>query len=169
MHLVEVLVERLRRQTSGPIAVNAAEDPVWVELGYPIANDRLPRGLGPLIGIHAALVWASELGYESVITAPVDTPILPDDYVAGLSHSAFPAIAKYSGKPHFIHGAWPVALASDLARQVSEGMRAVHAWTDRIEARECVFPEQAGLNPFFNVNTPSDLQELETAQTVSPR
>lgn len=159
--LIDVLIDRIRQQTSGPIAINTEENPKWLKLGYPILSDRLQGNLGPLAGIQTAMSWARDCGAKTVITTPVDTPILPDTFVEELYRTGAPAIAKHSDRLHAVHGIWPVSLTNELAKDISQGMRAVHKWTARIGASKCVFPQQPGANLFFNVNTPDDLERLE--------
>ena len=42
--------------------------------------DRPAAGLGPLGGLAGALHYAREHGYDAVVSAPCDTPLLPDDF-----------------------------------------------------------------------------------------
>lgn len=169
VRLIDLLIEQIRRQNSGPIAINGEEISKWMEFGCPILKDKFQGGLGPLVGIHTAMSWARELGAETVITTPVDTPILPNTFVEQLCQTGAPAIAKHSGRLHCVHGIWPVNLASELAKDISQGMRAVHEWTTKISASECVFPIQPGSSLFFNVNTQDDLKHLEKNYPIHPR
>jgi len=57
-----------------------------------------------------------------------------------------------------------VALAADLEAQLAQGVRKVLAWTDRHGTVAVDFPPArlAGreVDPFFNANTPQDLDTL---------
>jgi molybdopterin-guanine dinucleotide biosynthesis protein A len=61
-------------------------------------------------------------------------------------------------------GLWPVALADDLEAQLAAGVRKVLAWTDRHGTVPVPFPMlqvgTAELDPFFNANTPQELDAL---------
>ncbi len=57
---------------------------------------------------------------------------------------------------HPTFGLWPVALRHDLRAALEHGLRKVVLWTDRHGAGEAVFPSEPW-DPFFNVNTPEDL------------
>ena len=60
-------------------------------------------------------------------------------------------------------GLWPVALADDLEAALRSGVRKVLAWTDRHGTLPVEFPVRtvAGreIDPFFNANTPEELDE----------
>lgn len=155
--LIDRAARLLAHQTRGPIVVNAAEAADFES--YEVIEDRLAGNVGPLAGIHAAMGWAKEKGFDAVITAPVDTPLLPNDFVARLIASGAPSIASSLGRSHSVHGLWPVSLLPDLERATQEGMRAAGAWAETCGAAECKFAA-AGTDPFFNVNTPDDLAEL---------
>jgi len=167
--LIDVLIERIERQTSGPLAINAIAESGFEKMGRKILPDRLPGSFGPLAGIHAAIHWAGDAGYSSVITTPVDTPILPAHFVEQLVSTGAPATAVFNGRVHAVHGIWQTSLEEVLAKAVTDGMRAVRDWTAECQASLCEFRAEEGLDPFFNINTPEDLQILENAQPVTPR
>ncbi len=64
---------------------------------------------------------------------------------------------------HPVIGLWPVALADDLEAALTAGVRKVLAWTDRHGTLPVEFPfiEIKGrrIDPFFNANTPEELDE----------
>ncbi len=167
--LIDVLIERIERQTSGPISINAIAESGFEKMGRKILPDRLPGSFGPLAGIHAAMHWAGKGGYSSVITTPVDTPILPARFVEKLVATGAPATAIFNDRVHAVHGIWPTSLEDVLAEAVTDGMRAARDWTAECEASLCEFRAEDGLDPFFNINTLEDMQMLENAQPVSPR
>ena len=64
----------------------------------------------------------------------------------------------------FVIGLWPVVLADDLETAVrDEGLRKVLAWTDRHGVVAVDFePVRIGgerIDPFFNANTPDEMDE----------
>ncbi|MEL6415545.1 MAG: molybdenum cofactor guanylyltransferase [Pseudomonadota bacterium] len=159
--LIDSLLERIEDQTAGPIAINAPSGAGLGDLNLPLVADLLSGSLGPLAGIHAALNWAEQAGYAAVLTSPVDTPLLPKNYVERLVETGAPAIAKCDDRLHFLHGLWPTHLREKLALAVENGLRSARDWATESQAVVCEFHYQAGLDPFFNVNTPEDLQTLE--------
>jgi molybdopterin-guanine dinucleotide biosynthesis protein A len=74
------------------------------------------------------------------------------------------ALAQSGGGLHPVIGLWPVALADDLEAQLLAGVRKVLAWTDRHGSVAVPFPSVhlggVDLDPFFNANTPQELDNL---------
>ena len=167
--LIDHMITRIRLQSAGPIAINAPTGAGFDDLSQPLIADKLAGNLGPLAGLHVAMSWAKEAGYAAVLTTPVDTPVLPRDFAARLVATGAPAIAKCNNSVHYVHGLWPTALTDQLESAIERGLRSARDWASECKAATCEFHERAGLDPFFNVNTPDDLRTLENAQLDSPR
>lgn len=167
--LIDHLIERIEDQNAGPIAINAPTGVGFDDMEQPLIADQLIGNLGPLAGLHAAMKWAKEANYAAVITTPVDTPVLPRDFVERLVATGAPAIAKCDERPHYVHGLWTTALIDQLESAIDRGLRSARDWAVECKAATCYFHKQAELDPFFNVNTPDDLRALENAQPNSPR
>ena len=61
--LLEMIVNRLERQTS-EIAINTnSNSHRYSGLGLPILNDEIKGFLGPLAGIFTAMNWAKNIGF----------------------------------------------------------------------------------------------------------
>ncbi len=159
--LVTHVLSALAAQTSGEIALNLRGDAESDQSEYPVIADRLPGGLGPLAGIHAAMVWAQKLGYETVVTVPVDTPFLPMDLLVGLIGGGAPSVAVSAGRQHGVCGLWPVSQAAALAVRLRAGEYRVQTWVNTIAANLVLFPKTGSLDPFFNINTKQDLAIAE--------
>jgi molybdenum cofactor guanylyltransferase len=60
-------------------------------------------------------------------------------------------------------GLWPVALADDLEAALAAGVRKVLAWTDKHGTVPVDFQgylvKSTVIDPFFNANTPQELDE----------
>jgi molybdopterin-guanine dinucleotide biosynthesis protein A len=156
------VVERLRPQVAD-LALNANGDPArFPDFGVPVLPDEDDDRPGPLGGVLAGLDWAASCGAAAIVTAAADTPFLPRDLVARLIAAAGPsgialAATREDGRPirHPTFGLWPVALREDLRAALADGDRKVVIWTDRHDAGTAMFDDPA---PFFNVNTPDDLE-----------
>ncbi len=162
------LVGRFAPQV-GRLLLNANGDPArFAGLGLTVVPDSLPDHPGPLAGVLAALDWtaACSPGTEWVATAPGDAPFLPRDLVArlhaGRSRSgAVIACAASGGRTHPVAALWPVWLRGALRQAVvEEGLRTMQVFMDR-HARADVEWDAASVDPFFNVNTPGDLEEAD--------
>ena len=159
--LIDQLIERLSLQTSAPIVINAPDENTYGLPNNDFIADEVGDRLGPLAGIHAALTWAEQHGYQSVCTTPVDTPFVPQNFVSMMTSVRAPVIASFAGKYHPIHGAWPVSLKQSLEAGISSGMRAVMSWVDTLDASILDFAEFYENDPFININRPTDIAVIE--------
>ncbi len=163
--LLHLVIERLSPQAF-PISINAngpAER--FAEFNLPVLPDPVPGFVGPLAGVLAGMDWAAEFGAGHVVSVAGDTPFFPNDLVARLSSEMAGADIALAATPHRIRGLmrqptfglWPVALRDDLRTALENGVRKVVQWTDTHATVEVVFGAPEGRDPFFNVNTPEDL------------
>ena len=155
----------------GRIVLNANGDPArFRDLGLPVVADTIADFAGPLAGVLAGLTWAAANvpAATHVASVSADAPFLPADLVQRLGATladrptSIP-LARSGGELHPVIGLWPVALAADLERELTAGVRKVLAWTDKHGTIPVDFPfiDAAGerIDPFFNANTPEDLDE----------
>jgi molybdopterin-guanine dinucleotide biosynthesis protein A len=155
---------RIRPQVAA-LALNANGDPARFA-GYDLGV--IPDGVtgyaGPLAGILTALDWSARAVPDAshILTVAADTPFLPHDLVARLKAAinagAVAAVPQSGGRVHHVIGLWPVAQRDLLRRMlVDEGVRRAEDWVRRIGAVPVGFEAQP-FDPFFNVNTPADLE-----------
>jgi molybdopterin-guanine dinucleotide biosynthesis protein A len=153
------VITALRPQTSA-LLINSNSDPaLFHETRLPVRADALPGRLGPLAGIHTAMLWARETGADAVLTTPADTPFLPADLVARLDAGREPhqaAFALSGAELHPVVGIWPSALAEQLQDHLANGVYRVRSWLGQISFRTVEFAS-SGMDPFWNINTPADL------------
>lgn len=164
-------IERLEPQVAG-LALNANGDAGrFARFGLPVLADSVPGYAGPLAGVLAGLDWAAEQGGESIVTVAADTPFFPCDLVPrllfageGMAHPLVLAATAEAGGMVRLQptiGLWPVALREVLREALARGERKVRAWAEAQGARVAEF-ETVGFDPFFNINTPEDLQRART-------
>jgi molybdopterin-guanine dinucleotide biosynthesis protein A len=149
------------------LALNANGDPsrlaAW---GLPVIADAIPDYPGPLAGIHAGMAWARDRypDIKDIVSIPTDTPFLPADLVERLRaarQGADIAVASSNGQPHPTAALWPVRLAAELHRLVTEeGMRKVTDFARRYSVAYADFPV-GEIDPFLNINRPEDLARAE--------
>jgi molybdenum cofactor guanylyltransferase len=110
--------------------------------------DRPSGRHGPLAGLSAALLYASEHGFDAVLSAPCDTPDAPRDLLFRLS----PPSSFVADTP--VIGLWSAATLPILdALLAAGGSRSMRAFADRIAARPI------GLDrPLRNINFRHDLE-----------
>ncbi len=165
--LLERVIERARPQVD-LLALSANGDSARFGAGdLPVLADALPGHLGPLAGILTGMEWVRQVAPDCRWLAgfAADTPLLPADLVARLAAArarsgADMACASSGGRRHPVFGLWPVALAGDLRRALAEeGLRKAGDWIARYAVAEVAWPDDER-DPFFNVNTPADLDRL---------
>ena len=167
-------IERLEPQVPA-LALNANGDPTrFARFGLPVLADSVPGLPGPLAGVLAGLDWAAGQGAESIVTVAADTPFFPCDLVPrlllageGMAHPlVLAATAGAEGEvrlqPTF--GLWPVVLREMLRGALAQGERKVRVWAEAQGARVAAFAE-LGFDPFFNINTPEDLDRARAILT----
>jgi molybdenum cofactor guanylyltransferase len=149
------------------LALNANGDPARLaDWGLPIIADAIPDHPGPLAGIHAGMDWARGLhpDIEDIVSIPTDTPFLPADLIERLQtarYGADIAVASSGGQPHPVVALWPVRLAAELHRLVTEeGMRRVTDFARRYRVAYADFPV-GDIDPFLNINRPEELERAE--------
>lgn len=112
-----------------------------------------PAGIGPLGGLAAAIAEGAVRGYDTVLSAPCDTPVLTDDALRALLAETGPAYLAACP----VIGVWPCSLAPQIDAHIAETEdRSLRAWTRACDAK-ALLPELA----VPNVNTLDDLAELK--------
>lgn len=164
------VASRLRPQV-GAMVINANGDPArFAAFGLPVVADTVEGHVGPLAGVLAGMRWSAANAPEAthIATVSTDAPLLPLDLVARLAARLGDkpiVLASSWGEIQPVIGLWPVALADDLEAALKGGVRKVLAWTDRhgTTAVDFEFVQLGPLqvDPFFNANTPAELEQAE--------
>ena len=168
--MLQHVIDRVGPQVGG-LVINANGDPErFAPFGLPVVADTVAGFAGPLAGVLAGMRWAAGHSPTArwVATVSTDAPFLPLDLVSRLlaaieGRPAPIALAASGGEVHPVIGLWPVALADNLESALQEGVRKVLAWTDRHGTVVVDFPflrfHGRQIDPFFNANTPEELDE----------
>jgi molybdopterin-guanine dinucleotide biosynthesis protein A len=153
--LIARVIDRLLPQVED-IVINANGDTKRFEfLEFDIIPDIETDIDTPLSGIHSALTYADEEGYDAVVTVPSDAPFLPHDLVRKLAGTK-PAFANSKGQDHFLTGFWPVQLLPQLSKEMHNSNR-VKDWVFKINATKVNWRAD-DYDPFMNINRPADLK-----------
>ena len=149
------------------LLLNANGDPArFEEFGLPVRPDCYGENEGPLAGILTAMRWAVDEEVQWLFTVAGDAPFIPDDLVqrcleTAITNGAKMVCASSNGRPHPVCALWDIALADDLERALVERhVRKIDLWTSTINAAVEDFSTDP-IDPFFNINTPRDLEEAE--------
>lgn len=174
-NVIGAVIARLRGQCDAMV-LNANGDPArFAACGLDVVADDLPGHPGPLAGVLAGMEAAAARGFGHVLTAAADTPFLPPDLRTRLEAArqaqsrpiALAATRAADGRliRHPTFGLWPVDLRHDLRDAITDGIAKIVLWTDRHGTAIAEFPTDP-VDPFFNINTPDD---LETARALERR
>lgn len=162
------IVERVRRVLGAVFAecvVVTNEPAAYARLGIPVLEDRI-RGIGPLGGLHAALLHAREVGATAICTAPCDAPFVSPGLYRRLVGSASPAavLLPRSDRPRGhepLFGRYAVSVVGPLERAIDRGVRSVSHFVESLAGDLELLdppPGESWGRCFFNVNTPADLE-----------
>lgn len=166
--ILEHIARRLRPQVS-ELALNAPMD-FSNALGLRHLPDGIDGQIGPLAGVLAGLrdIEARRLGAAHLLTVPSDSPFVPHDLVSRLNAAANDTeaivITASDGRNHPVFGLWPVSIADDLESWLTDPenrrIKAFFARHPVVTVEFSMIDTSNGLlDPFFNINTPDDLDE----------
>jgi len=159
--LVEHVMARLRPQVTH-ICISANRHLEQYQCyGWPVITDSQEGFLGPLAGIHSALLTCQR---DWLLTVPVDCPFLPADLVVRLSQavtaSQRPVAVVHDGmalQPTFclIHQ----SLTDNLQEYLHQGGRKTAEWLRQHKPALADYAD----NPeaFININSPADFELAE--------
>lgn len=167
--MLERVCGRVHRQTPDMV-INANGD-LSRFAGYdlPTVPDPVAGHPGPLAGILAGMMWATENHADAkwLMSVPVDTPFLPSDlgerlHQAQASEGTPFSCARSNGRNHPVVGLWSLTMMEALRTAlIDEGIRKVDRWTGEYGCAVADFGD-GDHDPFFNINQPEDITMAES-------
>lgn len=158
------VIMRLQPQV-GALMINANQNMGPYEgFGLPVWPDQLAGFEGPLAGLQTGL---AQCDTEYLVSAPCDSPFLPQDLVQRLgdaltAQGADLAVAVTgegeSRQPHPVFALMKSTLLPHLTLFLQGGGRKIDAWYRSLNAVEVVFPDESA---FRNINTLEELRKFE--------
>jgi len=133
-----------------------------------IIPDCIQGNLGPLVGVLTAMKWIKKNNkqYQWIATFPSDTPFFDTSIIEkyksriNLNESLL-YFARSNQKRHNIFGLWSVKLMDTLENDlINNNFRKVEEWADKMGV-EIINVKIDKFDPFFNINTKTDLKEAE--------
>ena len=171
--IIERVIDKILPQV-GSLAININGDSSrFPDYKLPIIPDSIKGYLGPLSGILAGMEWAFKNGNRYIATVAADTPFLPDDFIKRLHalvksknlNIGIAASRILSTDDVFMHptfGIWEVGLKDDLRNALANDTRKIMFWAKKFKLDYYYFDTSDKLSdPFFNINTPDDLEEAK--------
>ena len=133
-----------------------------------IVPDCIQGNLGPLVGVLTAMKWIKKNNeqYKWIATFPCDTPFFDtsiiEEYKSKINlNESLLYFVKSNEKRHNIFGLWSVKLKDTLENDlINNNFRKVEKWADKIGV-ETINIKSDKFDPFFNINTKTDLEEAE--------
>ncbi len=153
------------------LILNANGDP-WrfAEFDLPVVQDVIGEFAGPLAGILTGMNWAhaNVRDAEWLVSFATDSPFLPADMVQRFMNTmsekqADIVCASSNNQMHPVFALWPIRLKDELkAAMIDEKIRKIDSWTARYRTFQVDYDlGDNGLDPFFNVNRPDNLDEAK--------
>ena len=171
--IIERVIDKVSPQV-GSLAININGDSSrFPDYKLPIIPDSIKGYLGPLSGILAGMEWAFKNGNRYIATVAADTPFLPDDFIKRLHamvksknlNIGIAASRVLSTDNVFMHptfGIWEVGLKDDLRNALANDTRKIMFWAKKFKLDYYYFDTSDKLSdPFFNINTPDDLEKAK--------
>lgn len=168
--LIAHVVGRLAPQVREIVISVGSPDVRPPEPGVRLCPDRPPPGpaTGPLVGLVSVMTDLDDRGDgdSPLLTVPVDTPFLPLDLAGRLAAAlggtdAPVAYAATRIRTHPIVALWAPS-SRGLVREAFARRpdASLHGMMTVLAAVRVIFPDLPH-DPFFNINTPKDLEEAE--------
>ena len=159
--MVASVIERFAPQVDQLLISANRNLELYARFGYQVIADEIGGFAGPLAGLERALAQAS---HALIATVPCDSPFLPQDLVSRLAESleraaAQLAVAKTFDQPHPVFCLVKRNLHAHLSNFLASGGRKIDAWYASLKMVEVPFGYEAAA--FSNVNTPTELRQLE--------
>ncbi|WP_024851408.1 NTP transferase domain-containing protein [Hydrogenovibrio kuenenii] len=135
-------------------------------LDYPVISDKRPGFCGPLSGIESVFNAGQvrALKIDRWITYPVDSPIVPQDYLErmALVKSDRFGVWRAGSRSHFVNLSLPSGVLPEITQYLNFGNRSIKGWltprsqqTDFVSSLSGLSDDQT--SSFLNLNSPSDL------------
>lgn len=159
------------RAASGTVLAIVNDAELADEVGLPHRADVL-HGAGALAGVHAALVWARELGADGVIAAGCDMPFLSAGLLRSLVGRAAAAdvVVPESDGPRGVEplcAYYAVSCIAAIERAAAAGDRRMIGFFDDVRVERMPLADvRTWGDPallFSNINSPADLAAAERA------
>ncbi len=160
--MVEYIISALQPQ-AGNIIINANRNPEqYAAYGLPVIADMLGDYLGPLVGMATGMD-ATDKPY--IVTAPCDSPFIPETLVETLCRSldenqADISVAHDGVRMQPVFALLRCELLPDLLAYLNEGGRKIDSWYSQHRFALADFSDSP--DTFLNLNTPDDKMVLES-------
>ena len=163
--LIEHTINKVKKHFKKMIIITDKKNEFFVKNNLITVKDCIEGQLGPLVGILTAMKWAKENSPKCswIASFPCDTPFFPVSIISKFieeskKKESLILCASSHGRQHNIFGLWSIELHDKLYDDlVNNKVRKVQDWTKKNNIKNLEF-EFKDYDPFFNINTPEDLE-----------
>jgi len=159
--MIDYIISALQPQADN-IIINANRNQEQYSIyGLPVIADILGDYLGPLVGMATGMQHS---GTSYIVTAPCDSPFIPDMLVENLyqalaDNHAEISVAHDGERMQPVFALLRCDLLPSLLAYLEEGGRKIDSWYQQHHLTIADFSESP--DTFLNLNTPEDRQALE--------
>ncbi len=163
--MVDYIIHALQPQV-GSILVNANRNTEqYAAFGLPVIADMLGDYFGPLVGMASGM---DATATSFIVTAPCDSPIIPDNLVEILyralqENRADISVAHDGERMQPVFALLRRSLLTSLLDYLNEGGRKIDTWFGQQPLALADFSDSP--DTFLNLNTPEDKLLLESRLT----
>lgn len=163
--MVDYIIHALQPQV-GSILVNANRNTEqYAAFGLPVIADMLGDFFGPLVGMASGM---DATATSFIVTAPCDSPIIPDNLVEILyralqENRADISVAHDGERMQPVFALLRRSLLASLLDYLNEGGRKIDTWFGQQPLALADFSDSP--DTFLNLNTPEDKLLLESRLT----
>ena len=162
--LLRHVINRLQPQIGSLLLSCESENGEFDSFGLPVVPDLLPDHRGPLTGLCSALQYLEDKGYDNgLVLCPCDAPFIPDNLVqtlidAGQGADKPAVVVSWDGVLQPTFSLWQTRHLPVIRKAVvSKGIGGLKQVLPQLPHRVVKWAP-AEPPPFFNINTPADLE-----------
>jgi molybdopterin-guanine dinucleotide biosynthesis protein A len=158
--LLDRIIRRFESQVHGLILSVAEDQSDYQSIDFPKVNDIVSGPHGPLMGLASA--FQSTEAKVDLVLCPCDAPFVPSTLVAALEEKILAENAdivcpSYEGELQPTFALWNKRTAHRVIQAATkEGIGGLRVLYSEFNAVQLEWPKQKR-SPFFNINTPEDL------------
>jgi molybdopterin-guanine dinucleotide biosynthesis protein A len=163
--MLDIVLGRLSGQVASIMVSTEPDAEGFQSVRHTLIEDLVPSHRGPLVGLYSALQYLTDrLDYNWLLMVPCDAPLLPLDLAEHLCEAADATgqevvTVSYDGHVQPTFSLWHRhALTEVRVACLKKNAGGLMHMLDLIPHAVVEWPDQDP-PPFFNVNTPQDLEQ----------
>lgn len=169
--IFEMILSNFKEQKIDIVVSSNSELPIFTKYKLKVIKDVNSGFQGPLAGIYASMLWSKKrkLSKKWIFTVPSDTPFLPNNLIEVFVNSAKKSseilVARSNLKIHPLISMFSLSLFNSLEEELNSSNRKIMKWVEKHRFNYVDFHFNE-FDPFFNINTKSDLTEAEKINSI---